>query len=123
MASNKITEKEQVQALKAAASVLITQLETVDGEEVESLRRATLEVLAAALRLRGPKTVGGHRVQRDCYSAWLLLHAHDETGTDRDACLKDYKRFLASQGHLVSKILREGDHTGNFGLGDFLKRA
>ncbi|MBR6571229.1 MAG: hypothetical protein IKK75_12335, partial [Clostridia bacterium] len=53
MASNRITEKESVAALKDAASVLITQIETVNGVETESLRRAALDVLVAALRTKG----------------------------------------------------------------------
>lgn len=54
MASNRITEKAQTQTLKDAASVLITQLETTDnGTEVESLRRAALDVLVQALRGKG----------------------------------------------------------------------
>lgn len=50
MASNRITDKESVAALKDAASVLVTQVETVNGVETESLRRAALEVLVEALR-------------------------------------------------------------------------
>ncbi len=49
MASNRITEKAQTREVKHDASVLITQLETVNGRDVESLRRTSLSALAAAL--------------------------------------------------------------------------
>lgn len=49
MAGNKITEREQAQALKPDASVLITQKEMVDGSETEALRRAPMAALAAIL--------------------------------------------------------------------------
>ena len=50
MAGQKITEKAQVATVKPAASVLITQKETVDGVEKESLRRAPISALAEAMQ-------------------------------------------------------------------------
>lgn len=47
MATLKITERPQVQALKNGASLLITQQETVDGQPVESLRRIEANPLLA----------------------------------------------------------------------------
>ena len=48
--SFKLTEREQVSKVKEVASILITQLEGAEGSEIESLRRATLEAIAPALR-------------------------------------------------------------------------
>lgn len=53
MASSKITEKEQALALKTAASLLVTQPETIDGKDVEALRRVTIDKLAHVLRGMG----------------------------------------------------------------------
>ena len=43
MAISKITEKTVAESIKEGAHVLITQPETVDGQSVETLERATLE--------------------------------------------------------------------------------
>lgn len=51
MATNKITEKTVASSVKSGAYVLITQQETVNNEDVEALRRASLEALSAALSL------------------------------------------------------------------------
>lgn len=53
MASSKITEKEQVSRISESASLLITQPETVDGLETETLRRAPLPALVDALLASG----------------------------------------------------------------------
>ena len=49
MAGSKITEREQAQAIKRDASLLITQQESVNGKEVETLLRAKLDTLLMAL--------------------------------------------------------------------------
>lgn len=68
------------------------------------------------------KIVGGHRVQRDCYSSWITKHAEDETHPSIQECNKDFKNFLRLQGKTVNRILHEGDVTKTFGLRDFIKQ-
>lgn len=49
MAVNKITEKTVAQSIKESAHMLITQPETVGGQSVETLERATLEDIKGAV--------------------------------------------------------------------------
>jgi len=53
MATQKITEKQQTESLHEEASVLVTQKETIEGVQRESVRRATLAAVVAALRSKG----------------------------------------------------------------------
>lgn len=53
MATVKITDKQSTESVKNAASVLITQPETVGGATKESLRRASLAAFIKALRDNG----------------------------------------------------------------------
>ena len=51
------------------------------------------------------KQVGGHKVQRDLYSAFIHHHADPSTSLpDRKACIKDFDRFLHHQEELISTI-------------------
>ena len=53
MKIERITEQDLVQLVKDDATVLIVQKETKDGEEVESLRRTSLQELINALKRNG----------------------------------------------------------------------
>lgn len=53
MATTKITEKQTTNNVKNAASVLVTQEETINGVTKEALRRASLDAIVAALRSKG----------------------------------------------------------------------
>lgn len=53
MAVSKLTEKPSVENVKNAARFVITQLETVGGSQVESVRRAGMEATVAALKDAG----------------------------------------------------------------------
>ena len=53
MAGQKLTEKELAALIRADASFLISQTETVGGEDIEAIRRAKLNVVIAALRNNG----------------------------------------------------------------------
>ena len=65
------------------------------------------------------KIVGGHLVQRDCYSAFLMYHA-SENGIDRTSCQEDFENFLTCQQRLIERLTEtNGDITGNFGLRNF----
>lgn len=66
------------------------------------------------------KLIGGHRVQRDLYSAYLLKNIATLEKPDRKACADGFKNFLRNQGKTVARIIRTGDRTKNFGLADFL---
>ena len=66
------------------------------------------------------KTVGGHVVQRDLYSAFLLWAALDDTTVDRDLCFESFPLFLSFQGACISKLLKDNKHyPSSFGLKDF----
>lgn len=53
MATSKLTEKTSVETVKSAARFVITQLETVGGSQVESVRRAGMEATVTALKDAG----------------------------------------------------------------------
>ena len=53
MAGQKLTEKELATLIKNDASFIVSQTETVDGNDIEALRRAKLSVVIAALRNAG----------------------------------------------------------------------
>lgn len=66
------------------------------------------------------KTVGGHVVQRDLYSAFLLWAALDDTTVDRNLCFESFPLFLSFQGACISKLLKDNKHyPSSFGLKDF----
>ena len=66
------------------------------------------------------KTVGGHVVQRDLYSAFLLWAALDDTTVDRSLCFESFPLFLSFQGACISKLLKDNNHyPSSFGLKDF----
>ena len=55
------------------------------------------------------KTVGGNRVQRDLYSAFLLKHVTQDNRTvDRDGCIADFEVFLQSQEKCINYIRASG---------------
>ncbi len=58
------------------------------------------------------KTVGGHVVQRDCYSSFLIYHKKDLDHVDREQCEKDFSNFLKCQ----ETLLEHGITNSNFGL-------
>ena len=65
--------------------------------------------------------IGRHKVQRDCYSAYLVKHAESPTATSKEACKKDFKHFLKMQGETVKERMKLGDNTKTFGLKEFVK--
>ena len=66
------------------------------------------------------KIVGGHRVQRDFYSAFLIKHADSESSIDRKTCVSDFNNFLWQQQMLNHRMIKTGDPTGNYGLVDIM---
>ncbi len=67
------------------------------------------------------KTVGGHKVQRDLYSAFLLWSAKNETEVDRSLCFETFPLFLSYQGACISKLLSsDRKYPSSFGLKDFV---
>ncbi|MCD8368911.1 MAG: hypothetical protein LUC94_01025 [Clostridiales bacterium] len=69
------------------------------------------------------KMIGGHLVQRDLYSAFLLMNQKDNTAPDQERCEKTFDRFLKNQEAAVFEAMISGDPTGNFGLKDFIQRT
>lgn len=67
------------------------------------------------------KVIGGHTVQRDLYSAFLLSHKRGRK-INFSVCSRDFGNFLNKQDDMVKKIIHTGDVTGNFGLADFIKQ-
>ena len=63
------------------------------------------------------KYIDGHLVQRDAYSAFLLHYLTDEETIDREACIRNFRKFLRRQGKCIARPLAGyGDPTGNFGI-------
>ena len=55
------------------------------------------------------KTVGGHRVQRDLYSGFLLKHVSEDNRTiDRAGCNLGFEAFLQSQEQCMNDIRASG---------------
>ena len=55
------------------------------------------------------KTIDGHRVQRDLYSAFITAHADDALShPDRDACNRDFERFLVLHDELIARMKADG---------------
>ncbi len=65
------------------------------------------------------KMVGGHKVQRDLYSAFLLWAAKDETVVDRNLCFEYFPLFLSYQSACISKLKDNKHCLSSFGLKDF----
>ena len=66
------------------------------------------------------KIVGGYRVQRDLYSAFLLYNALDSQTVDRDHCLACFKQFLKYHDRYIIALLSDKSRKpSSFGLGDF----
>ena len=55
------------------------------------------------------KTVGGHRVQRDLYSGFLLKHVTKENCTiDRSGCITGFEAFVQAQEQCINDIRASG---------------
>ena len=56
------------------------------------------------------KEVGGHRVQRDLYSGFVIKHVMEDNRTvDRKACIRDFEAFLKAQDKCISGIKTSGN--------------
>ena len=56
------------------------------------------------------KEVGGHRVQRDLYSGFVIKHVMEDNRTvDRKACIRDFEAFLKAQDKCISGIKASGN--------------
>lgn len=52
------------------------------------------------------KIIGGHKVQRDLYSAFLLKNSDDTLNhTDREKCIYSFKKFLTMQIKLIEDMV------------------
>ena len=56
------------------------------------------------------KEVGGHRVQRDLYSGFVIKHVMEDNRTvGRKACIRDFEAFLKAQDKCISGIKASGN--------------
>ena len=56
------------------------------------------------------KDIGGHTVQRDLYSGFVIKHVMEDNRTvDRKACIRDFEAFLKAQDKCISGIKASGD--------------
>ena len=62
------------------------------------------------------KQIDGHIVQRDLYSAFLLMHYKDEKHINFEECQADFNNFIKKQSPVIEKIKSTGDITKNFGI-------
>ena len=65
------------------------------------------------------KTVGGHLVQRDLYSAFLLWAALNDTIVDRSLCFEKFPLFLEYQSICIKELKDSKQTLSSFGLKDF----
>lgn len=67
--------------------------------------------------------INGEWVQRDLYSAFLLMNSNDTLEhTDRNKCLSTYPTFKKAHDTCINKIVKSGKHTpSSFGIQDFIK--
>lgn len=51
------------------------------------------------------KYIGGHKVQRDLYSAFLLKNSNDKLNSpDREKCVYEFEKFLKLQDNLITEM-------------------
>lgn len=63
------------------------------------------------------KTVAGYIVQRDLYSAFLLMHAAGMDGPDLEACSAFFETFLKFQDACIQELVNAGiSHPSTFGF-------
>ena len=65
--------------------------------------------------------VGGHLVQRDLYSAFLLKNSSlDLSHADRTLCEKDFETFLVLHDQCIRALVSSSCwYPGSFGVSDF----
>ena len=70
------------------------------------------------MRDRWAKLGNGEKVQRDLYSAFLLMNsAADMEKTDQKLCKKTYIRFKELHDDEINRIMRDGKkHIRSFGI-------
>lgn len=66
------------------------------------------------------KMIDGIKVQRDLYSAFLLLCAEDEEKPNRQKCFSLFSTFVENQNKCIAALKQSGKiYPSSFGLGDF----
>ena len=56
------------------------------------------------------KTIGGYKIQRDLYSAFLLMNAASATAADRELFIRTFGRFLKSHNLCIAFLTDSGVH-------------
>ena len=66
------------------------------------------------------KTIAGHLIQRDLYSAFLLMCAESPDKPDRDLCEVEFPAFIENHDICINELLKDSDNKlSSFGLKDF----
>lgn len=55
------------------------------------------------------KIVGGHWVQRDLYSAYVVQNRKDSESVDRDKCINGFDNFIKIQTKIINNLKKRGD--------------
>lgn len=68
------------------------------------------------------KEIGKHKVQRDLYSAFLIMNVNEDLRTiNKDYCDKTFERFIENQDKEIQRIkINREDYSTNFGLEEFM---
>lgn len=112
-----------ISKLKTKAKLL--GIEFVDGNtykmKASQLDHTTNEYHKVSLSTRS-KLIGGHRVQRDLYSAFLLQHVCSDGETiDIDDCNRDFELFLDYHNEEIERLKAlDESHISSLGLSDFI---
>lgn len=63
------------------------------------------------------KNIAGHTIQRDLYSAFLLMNAASKTTPDRSLCFRTFSTFLINHDRCISSLKNSGIHKpSTFGI-------
>lgn len=68
------------------------------------------------------KNIGGYKVQRDLYSAFLIMNVNEDLKViNRDRCNKTFDTFIENQNEEITRIRKtKEDNSPNFGLEDLI---
>ena len=86
--------------------VITVDTKTVKASQYDHVQDRYIKVPLS----RRMKEVGGHAVQRDLYSGFIIKHVMEDNRTvDRKACIRDFEAFLAAQDKCIADIKASGN--------------
>ena len=83
----------------------ICKVSTYDTK-LSQLNHITGEYIKPLLSERW-KEIGGHSVQRDLYSAFLLAHMETQNTVDIDGCFDDFAQFIINHDKTIQSLRKE----------------